>query len=150
MDRTVNDSKDDVADNADQLDVAPVPRPKKPMLSQTMSTWAPVAAGVIRAVAGVLAFSAALLTLPIHYATPFLAGVGLLMLVGGCVSVIRSCADEPQLRWFSRVFPLVCCAVVIVDVGIVAVYGAGVFAPNLRGEPAPAARDDGTVRFETP
>lgn len=149
MDPLVNDSTKDDADADAQFDVAPVPRPRKQALSQTMAQWAPVAAGVVRAVAGVLAFSAALLTLPIHFATPFLAGVGLLMLVGGCVSVIRACSDEPQLRLFSRVFPLACCAVVVVVVGVVAVYGAGVFAPNLRGEP-PAKHDDGTVRFETP
>lgn len=126
------------------------PRPLNLVLAQ----WAPVAAGVVRAVAGVIAFAAALLTLPIHFATPFLAGVGLLMLVGGCVSVIRACSDEPQLRLFSRVFPLVCCGLVVVVVGVVAVYGAGALAPNmrapnLRAAPAPP-RDDGTVRFETP
>ena len=44
-------------------------------LSSTMTMWAPVAAGVIRAAAGVLAFAASLLTLPIHFATPFLSGV---------------------------------------------------------------------------
>lgn len=112
-----------------------------------MMQWAPVAAGVVRAVAGVLAFAGALLTLPIHFATPFLSGVGLLMLVGGCVSVIRACKDEPRLRTFSRVFPLVCCGLVVVVIGVVAVYGPGLFAPNLRAEPPP--RDDGTVRFES-
>ena len=117
-------------------------------LSSTMTLWAPVAAGVIRAAAGVLAFSASLLTLPVHFATPFLSGVGLLMLVGGCVSVIKSCRDEPRLRMFARVFPLVCAALVVVTGGIVAVWGPGVFAPDLRGSPRIVAPDDGAVRFE--
>jgi hypothetical protein len=144
----VNEPADDNAH-----DDAPVPRPRPgyatPSLSTTLTQWAPVAAGVVRAVAGVIAFAAALLTLPIHFATPFLSGVGLLMLVGGCVSVVKACKDEPRLRTFSRVFPLACCAVVVIVVGVVAVYGPGAFAPNLRGEPAPPpAADDGTIRFQ--
>lgn len=147
-------ARDDIdnSDDSDSVDVAPVPRPRpgyqtKPSLSATMARFAPVAAGVIRAVAGVLAFSAALLTLPIHFATPFLSGVGLLMLVGGCLSVVKECRDEPRLRWFSRLFPLACSIIVVVVGVIVAIYGAGVFAPDLRREPPPA-RDDGAIRFE--
>lgn len=151
MDAVVNDAGESKDDSGARFGVAPVPRPKRPSVAQTMASWAPVAAGVVRAVAGVLAFSAALLTLPIHFATPFLAGVGLLMLVGGCVSVVRACSDEPRLRLFSRVFPLVCCAIVVVVVGVVAVYGPGLFAPNLRAEPAtPTHRDDGTIQFSSP
>jgi hypothetical protein len=124
-------------------------RPGPQSFSSTMTLWAPVAAGVIRAAAGVLAFAASLLTLPIHFATPFLSGVGLLMLVGGCVSVIKSCRDEPRLRRFAQVFPLVCAGLVVVTAGIVAVYGPGVFAPDLRGPAAPRAPiNDGAVRFE--
>lgn len=143
---------DDRADRWDG-DVAPVPRPRPgyqtPSLSQTMSRWAPVAAGVIRAVAGVLAFAASLLTLPIHPATPFLTGVGMLMLVGGCVSVLKETKEIPALRTFARVFLLACCAGVVAILVVVFVWGAGLFAPNL-GPPAPspAARDDGSVRFE--
>ncbi|MDP2342007.1 MAG: hypothetical protein Q8O67_13700 [Deltaproteobacteria bacterium] len=118
-------------------------------LSSTMTLWAPVAAGVIRAAAGVLAFSASLLTLPIHFATPFLSGVGLLMLVGGCVSVIKSCRDEPRLRRFAQVFPLVCAGLVVVTSVIVAVWGAGAFAPDLGGvAPRAAPIEDGAIRFE--
>lgn len=133
---------------AGMTDVDP-PRHRPSTLSTTMTLWAPVAAGVIRAAAGVLAFSAALLTLPIHFATPFLSGVGLLMLVGGCVSVIKTCRDEPRLRMFARVFPLVCAGLVGVTSVIVAVWGPGVFAPDLGGTPRPLqAPDDGAVRFE--
>ncbi len=119
--------------------------------SQIMSTWAPVAAGVIRAVAGLIAFSAALLTLPTHVATPFLTGVGLLMLVGGCVSVIKACQDEPQLRWFARLFPLGCGLVATLCVVLVLVYGAGAFGPDIMGDPTVrrAPVDDGTVRFQS-
>ncbi len=114
-----------------------------------VGAWAPIAAGVIRAVAGLIAFSAALLTLPTHVATPFLTGVGLMMLVGGCVSILKSCQDEPRLRWFARLFPLGCGLVAAGVVGIVVVYGAGAFAPDITGEPtAPRSVDDGTVRFQ--
>ena len=132
----------------DDVDPPPGPRHRTSSFSSTMTMWAPVAAGVIRAAAGVLAFSASLLTLPVHFATPFLSGVGLLMLVGGCVSVIKSCREEPRLRMFARVFPLVCAGLVVVTAGIVAVLGPGAFAPDLRGGPRPLPVDDGAVRFE--
>jgi hypothetical protein len=142
-----DDDEDPFADSG-----TPVPRPRPghqtPTLSATMARFAPVAAGVIRAVAGVLAFSAALLTLPIHFATPFLSGVGLLMLVGGCLSVVKECRDEPRLRWFSRLFPIACSVIVVVVGVIVAIYGAGVFAPDLRREPPPPPAHDGAIRFE--
>ncbi len=129
-------------------DVDPLPRQRTATLSTTMTLWAPVAAGVIRACAGVLAFSASLLTLPVHFATPFLSGVGLLMLVGGCVSVTKSCRDEPRLRRFAVVFPLVCAGLVATTAVVVAVMGPGAFAPRLSGTAPPAVRDDGAVRFE--
>lgn len=142
-DDSAHDAGDDAAEPAGA-------RGRAVPFSVTVGRWAPIAAGVIRAIAGLLAFSAALLTLPTHVATPFLTGVGLLMLVGGCVAVVKACQDEPQLRWFSRSFPLVCGVIAMVVVGVVVVYGAGALAPDIFADPAPRAPvDDGTVRFQS-
>ena len=123
--------------------------PKKPAWSTTVAAWAPIAAGVVRAGAGVIAYIASLLTLPLHHATPSLIGVSLVMLVGGCTSVRKSGRQDPRLGGFARGFTIITALFVIVATGIGVYLGPGAFAPDL-GAVAPAAAtvDDGTIRFE--
>jgi hypothetical protein len=151
-----DDAAVDVAANVDDAaDVDDAARPRvrqsrdqKPSWSQTMNAWAPVAAGVLRAGVGLVAFAASLLVLPVHPATPFLTGVGLVMLVGGVFAVMKFCKDEPTLTTFGRGFPLVCVLLVVAVFVVVGVEGVGAFAPDLRAAPAPP--DDGAVRFSAP
>ena len=143
----------DTTDNADRFDGDIVTRPRpgyrtpKASLSSTMAAWSPVAAGVLRAGSGVIAYIASLLTLPLHHATPFLIGVSLVMLVGGCTSVLKQSRDDLRLRGFGRAFTIVSAVVVLVATGIGVYLGPGAFAPDLKAEPAPAVYD-GTVGFE--
>ncbi len=146
---------DDHRDDNDADSIVPRPRPgyrtpktRTSTLSATMAAWSPVAAGVLRAGAGVIAYVASLLTLPLHHATPFLIGVSLVMLVGGCTSVLKQSRDDVRLRGFGRGFTLVTAAVILMATGIALYRGPGAFAPSLTG-PAPAPRPyDGTVGFE--
>ena len=131
--------------------IVPRPRPgyrtPKASLSSTMAAWSPVAAGVLRAGSGVIAYVASLLTLPLHHATPFLIGVSLVMLVGGCTSVLKQSRDDLRLRGFGRAFTIGSAVVVLVATGIALYLGPGAFAPKLSAEPVPRAYD-GTVGFE--
>jgi hypothetical protein len=113
-----------------------------------MQVWAPVAAGVLRATAGLVMFAASLLTLPMTMATPFLTGVSLVMIVGGVTATIRSCRDDDRLRSFGRWFPVGVAGLAGVAIVVAVVVGPGAFAPNLGAPPPP--RDDGTVRFVAP
>jgi hypothetical protein len=140
---------------ADDAGVAPRPRPghrtpPKAPLWWVMQAWAPVAAGVLRSTAGLIMFAASLLTLPMTMATPLLSGVSLVMLVGGVAATSRSCRDDDRLRGFGRWFPVIASGTAGVVVVVAVVCGPGAFAPDLGGQPAPPARDDGTIRFVTP
>ncbi|HEY1100696.1 MAG TPA: hypothetical protein VGF99_17275 [Myxococcota bacterium] len=145
----------DAHDDDDDVSAAPVPRPRagyrtpKPSWSSTMQAWSPIAAGVLRAGSGVIAYVACLLTLPLHHATPFLIGVSLVMLVGGCTSILKYGRDDVRLRGFSRGFTLLSALIVVVASGIAVVKGPGAFAPDLGAvAPPKPAVDDGTIRFE--
>lgn len=116
-------------------------------LWQVMQAWAPVAAGVMRATAGLVMFAASLLTLPTTMATPFLTGVSLVMLIGGVAATIKACRDDDRLRRFGRVFPLVVALLAGVAIVVAVVAGPGAYAPRL-GAPPSAPPDDGTIRFE--
>ena len=142
-------------DDADfDVGAAPVPRPRpgyrtpEPLWSQTMSQWAPIVAAALRAITGVVAFVASLLAMPLHFATPFLVGVSLVMVVGGCTATLKVTRDDVLLRGFGRGFTLVVAAVLVVALLVAAVWGAGAFAPDLRAVPKPPSTDDGTIRFE--
>lgn len=145
---------DDSSDDVDGGDIVPRPRPgyrsRTTSWSQTMAAWSPVAAGVLRAGAGVIAYVASLLTLPLHHATPFLIGVSLVMLVGGCTSVLKQSRDDVRLRGFGRTFTIASAVLVLVATGIALKLGPGAFAPKLSAPPAPRApaHSDGTVTFE--
>ena len=141
-------------DQDPDLDDPIVPRPRagyrtpsKPAWSQTVAAWSPIAAGVMRAGLGVIAYIASLLTLPLHHATPFLIGVSLVMLVGGCTSVLKVGRQDPRLGGFARGFTIATALLVLVATGIGMYLGPGAFAPQLSAPPAPKA-DDGTIRFE--
>jgi hypothetical protein len=150
-----NNHDDDRDDDVDvDADIVPRPRPgyrsTTTSWSQTMAAWSPVAAGVLRAGAGVLAYVASLLTLPLHHATPFLIGVSLVMLVGGCTSVLKQSRDDVRLRGFGRTFTIASAVVVLIATGIGVKLGPGAFAPKLSAPPAARApaHADGTVTFE--
>lgn len=140
----------------DAQSTAPIPRPRpgyrtpEPGWSQQMSVWAPIVAAALRAITGVVAFIASLLAMPLHFATPFLVGVSLVMAVGGCTATLKVTRDDPSLRGFGRGFTLVVAAVLLLSLVIAGVVGAGAFAPDLQAVPAPPAAvvDDGTIRFE--
>jgi len=143
----------DTASHDDDDRGAPVPRPRpgyrtpEPGWSVRMSAWAPVTATMLRAITGVVAFLGTMLAMPVHHATPFLVGVSLVMVVGGCTSTLKVTRDDPRLRGVGRTFTIVVSVVVLVGLAIGAFVGPGAFAPRLEGPPRPA-RDDGTVRFE--
>jgi hypothetical protein len=145
---------DERDDDNDVADIVPRPRPghrsQQTLWAQTMAAWSPVAAGVLRAGAGVLAYVASLLTLPLHHATPFLIGVSLVMLVGGCTSVLKQSRDDVRLRGFGRTFTIASAVVVLVATGIALKLGPGAFAPKLSAPPAPRApaSSDGTITFQ--
>jgi hypothetical protein len=135
---------------------APIPRPRpgyrtpEPGWSQQMSVWAPIVAAALRAITGVVAFIASLLAMPLHFATPFLVGVSLVMAVGGCTATLKVTRDDPTLRAFGRGFTLVTAAVLLLSLVVAGIFGAGAFAPDLKAEPTPRpAVDDGTIRFES-
>jgi hypothetical protein len=113
--------------------------------SLVMAAWAPVAAGVLRATAGLVMFAASLLTLPATMATPLLTGVSLVMLVGGVAATVKACRDDDKLRVFGRIFPTLVAVLAGVAVIVAVVAGPGAYAPRLHT--SPAVRDDGTVRF---
>jgi hypothetical protein len=121
------------------------PAPATPMW-QVMHAWAPVAAGVLRATAGLVMFAASLLTLPTTMATPFLTGVSLVMLIGGVAATIKACRDDDRLRRFGRIFSNVVAVLAGVAVALAVAAGPGAYAPRLDARPAPPP-DDGTVRF---
>jgi len=135
---------------------APIPRPRpgyqtpEPGWSTKMSEVAPIVAAALRALTGAVAFIASLLAMPLHFATPFLVGVSLVMVVGGCTATLKVTRDEPRLRRIGRVFTIVVASALLVALVIAGVFGAGAFAPDLMtAPPRPAqAVDDGTIRFE--
>jgi uncharacterized membrane protein HdeD (DUF308 family) len=140
-------------DSADHDDDAaartPARAPGRPMpWSTVMSTWAPVAAGVLRSTLGLVMFAASLLTLPMTTATPFLTGVSLVMLVGGVTATLKACRDDDALRRFGRVFPAVVALLAGVAVVVTVVEGPGAFAPQLQREAVPA-KNDGAVHFSS-
>jgi hypothetical protein len=143
-------------DDDDAPSLSPVPRSRpgyrtpEPSWSQQMSVWAPIVAAALRAITGVVAFIASLLAMPLHFATPFLVGVSLVMAVGGCTATLKVTRDDPTLRGFGRGFTLVVAVVLLLSLVVAGVFGAGAFAPDLKAVPGPHAPavDDGTIRFE--
>jgi MFS superfamily sulfate permease-like transporter len=106
---------------------------------------AALVAGVVRGGLGVVAFVGALLFLPIHFATPILSGISLLMMVTGCTSLMRVSRDDPRAKMVLKAMALLCAITVAVTMLLVVVMGAGAFAPQaLPSLPAPT---DSTVRF---
>jgi uncharacterized membrane protein HdeD (DUF308 family) len=129
----------------DRRSSSSTPRTTPEPMWRVMQVWSPVAAGVLRATAGIVMFAASLLTLPSTLATPFLTGVSLVMLIGGVASVMRHCRDDERLRTFGRYFPVVVAALAGAAVVATLVLGPGAFAPRLTSPPPPV--DDGTIRF---
>lgn len=137
---------------ADGEDLVPRPRPgyrtpPRQTFASTMSVWSPVVAGMLRGVAGVLAYAASLLAMPVHAATPFLVGVSLVMLVGGCVATLRATREDPRLRQVGRWFCILAVVCILGASAIAVALGPGAFAPDVP-RPARAPVDDGAIRFE--
>jgi hypothetical protein len=146
--RSDDDRADDDRADDDRADVAPVPRPRTSApLWQVMQAWAPVAAGTLRASAGLVMFAASLLTLPTTMATPFLTGVSLVMLIGGVAATIKACRDDDRLRRFGRIFPIAVAGLAGLAIVVTVIVGPGAWAPRLAAPPQ-AAIDDGTIRFQ--
>lgn len=123
------------------------PRPRPGFRSQAdLYDKARLFAGGTRAVLGCAGFFASLLYFPIVIATPILAGVSILMMVTGSLSVWRAVLDAPALKAVWRAVAALCLLVTLATVVATLVLGAGALGPlaDLKGAPA----DDGAVRFE--
>ena len=103
-------------------------------------------AGATRAVLGCAGFFASLLYFPIVIATPVLAGVSILMMVTGSLSVWRAVLEAPALKPAWRAVAGLCGLVTVATIAGTLVLGAGALGP-LADLKAPS-RDDGTVQFE--
>lgn len=129
-------------------DLAPRPRPgyRSPPAGMDMTQKAAMVAALVRVVVGAIGFGGTLLWLPITIATPVLAGVSVMMMVTGCVSLSK--ATRVALPRLTRAVAAACALVALVIVGLTAVLGAGAFGPmrNLpAGTPGPPI-----VTFEPP
>jgi hypothetical protein len=146
-DKPASHHGDDDEDGS-ELDLGPPhvgPR-RQASVGQTWIRWSPVAAGALRAAAGLVMFSASLLTLPMTTVTPMLTGVALVMLVGGVAAVVKSCRDDPALSSFGRWFSLSIAALAAVAIIVVLVKGPGAYGPKFHSPGAPMPQD-GSIRF---
>jgi hypothetical protein len=137
-----------LADPAPRADLAPRARPgfkSRPAPSISTTSMAGLFAGVVRAVVGLLGFTAALQLLPVHMATPILAGVSVLLVVTGNVSAWRALDGSRALRLVFRTLVAISMLVLLAVTVATATLGAGA----LRKRPLPPP-DEGppTVRFE--
>jgi hypothetical protein len=107
-------------------------------------------AGVVRAALGALGAVASLLTLPIHFATPVLIGISLLMMVTGCAGAFQASRGHAHVRRAVLGLMSACGVAVAGALVVVAVKGAGAFAPKWQETPEPAKTEhDGTeIRFQ--
>lgn len=143
------------AHNGDDAGIAPRPRPgwKSRPASIDAFQKASLFAGVLRAALGAAGLFASLLYLPIHTATPILAGVSILMMVTGSTSSWRAVRQAPPAY---RKIPLYlaggCAVATAASVVLTLVFGAGTFGPIAAAREQ--AREDArssappTVRFE--
>lgn len=112
--------------------IAPRPRPGFRSRARAVEAFetASLVAGVVRASLGAAGLVASLLYLPIHTATPILAGVSILMMVTGSTSTWRSVRRAPASY---RKIPLLvaggCGLVTAATVLLTLVFGAGTFGP---------------------
>jgi hypothetical protein len=102
-------------------------------------------AGSVRAALGCVGFFASLLYLPTQMATPILAGVSMLMMVTGTLSVWRALLLAPHLRVVPRVVAGLCVLVTAATVALTLALGAGALGPL--SDLKERAANDGTVRF---
>jgi hypothetical protein len=139
-------------DPPDGSDDPIVPRPRPGRQTPPRRASLPlvgVAAGVLRAVAGALAFGASVVALPVHFVTPVLGGVALLMMVGGCLSVQRQARGHRSLRVVTRALVAFCAVIVLVSLAILGLYGPAAFGPDLPGPP-PRQSEEPVIRFQAP
>ena len=134
----------------DTSNLAPRPRPSwrsRPAI--TPQDRAALLAAVVRGAVGVLTLFGSLLWLPAQPITPILAGVSILMIVGGATSTWKSGVREPRLARTARVFTWGMPIAALVVVALTGVLGAGHFGPTLReltGRDRPTRAP--TVHFE--
>jgi hypothetical protein len=144
-------------DAPDDGDLAPRPRPgfrSRPAVDATEK--AALFAGVLRACLGAAGLFAAVLYLPIHIATPILAGVSILMMVTGTTSTWRAVRSAPPAyRKIPAVLGAACLLATGVSVVLTLVFGAGAFGPVAAAREAARAQAEQeareappTVRFE--
>jgi hypothetical protein len=107
---------------------------------------AAVVSGLVRASLGACGFVGALLFMPVHFATPILSGISMLMMITGCTSLMRAARYDKRVNALLKGMAAVCALVLVATLGMVLVMGAGRFAPEPTLAPA-SAKDDGTVRF---
>ena len=90
----------------------------------------PLVTAVIRGLLGVVCLGAALLYLPIHFSTPVLSGVSVLMCVTGANSCWRVGRQDERIRATARLFvwgiPICMCLVFVV----MFIVGPGGFGPD--------------------
>jgi hypothetical protein len=129
------------ADVDDDSDVAFFVRPEPLALPVLV-------AGAVRAALGALGAVASLLTLPIHFATPVLIGISLLMLVTGCAGAFQASRGHPHIRRAVWVLIAMCAAAVAGALLVVAVKGAGAYAPKWRDAPAAPEHEGTEIRFQ--
>lgn len=103
-------------------------------------------AGSVRAVFGCAGFFASLLYFPTQIATPILAGVSILMMVTGTLSVWRALLETADLRIVPRAVAGLCVLATAITLVFTLALGAGALGP-LRDLKA-TAPVDGAVRFE--
>lgn len=152
------DTEAAAAHDGDDAGIAPRPRPgwkSRPASPASIDAFqkASLFAGVLRAALGAAGLFASLLYLPIHTATPILAGVSILMMVTGSTSAWRAVRQAPPAY---RKIPLYlaggCAVATAASVVLTLVFGAGTFGPiaaareEARAEASASAPP--TVRFE--
>ncbi len=148
----MNDTATPEEPTAETGDLAPAPRPgyRTPRAAPggiSTTQMAALFAGVLRACLGLLGFFAALLYLPVHQATPILAGVSVLLVVTGNVSVFRAIDGSAGVRRLFKGFAAMSLLVLLASTALVIVLGAGAFRPR---PPVTQQQDEGppTVRFQ--
>jgi len=87
-------------------------------------------AASMRATVGLVFVAVAVLYFPIQLWTPIMSGVGILMVVNGCLGVWKVGRDRPPLRVVTRAliwgFSLACVGIF----ALMSVVGAGAFGPD--------------------
>jgi len=117
-------------------DIAPKSRPAGPIRRAPPAPSLPIfplVAGAVRGLLGVVCLAAAVLYLPIHFSTPVLSGVSVLMCVSGSHTCWKVGRSDPRIQPVAKFLvwgiPI---AVVLVFIAMMTL-GAGYFGPDWYG-----------------